>query len=360
MYWHILLTEKCNSECKYCYEKSMKEFDNGLDKKFKFDFTEPCSSEINLDKLKKFLSQDKTPVVVFYGGEPLLNISKLKEIMDKLGDSVGYCMQTNGKLLNELASEYMNNFSRILVSIDGNRERTDFNRGKGTYDKVIKNIKLIREKGFKGEIVARMTISQEFPDLFEQVKNVLDLNLFDSVHWQLDAGFYKNDFDEEKIKNFFKNYNLSVNKLVNFCVEEIKKGRVLKVYPFFGIANRLLGKDKETRIQCGAGYAGYAVTTNGKIAGCPILNNIKDFYCGNLDSKKLKEIKIEECDGCEVREICGGRCLYWRKAKLWPEKGDKMICDSIKFLIKELKKNLPSLESVDLEYEKYFGPEIIP
>ncbi|MBU3912936.1 MAG: radical SAM protein [Nanoarchaeota archaeon] len=27
MHFHIILTEKCNSQCKYCYEKSMKEFD---------------------------------------------------------------------------------------------------------------------------------------------------------------------------------------------------------------------------------------------------------------------------------------------------------------------------------------------
>ena len=367
------MTEKCNSQCRYCYEKSMKEFDNGLGEKFKFEFDVPCMSEVDSKKLKKFISQDKDAVIIFYGGEPLLNIPKIIEIMDELGNSVKYCMQTNGKLLNEFPSEYMNRLSRILVSIDGDKKRTDFNRGEGNYDKVIENIKFIKNNGYKGEIVARMTIDQDFPDLFEQVQNILELKLFDSIHWQLDVGFYKNDFEEEKMKSFFEKYNASVKKLVGFWVEEVstarctpncgvlgQTGNLLKLYPFFGIANRLLGRDKETRIQCGAGYAGYAITTNGKIAACPILNNIKDFYCGDLDSKKLKEIKIEECSDCEVKNICGGRCLYWRKAKLWPEVGDKMVCDSIKFLIKEIREILPYLENVELEYEMYFGPEIIP
>jgi len=372
MYWHILLTEKCNSECKYCYEKSMKEFDNGLDKKFKFDFSEPCSSEINLDKLKKFISQDKSPVIVFYGGEPLLNISKIKEIINGLGSSVRYCMQTNGKLLNELPKEYMDKFSRILVSIDGNKERTDFNRGTGTYDKVIENIELIKENGFKGEIVARMTISQDFSDLYEQVRNILSIQLFNSVHWQLDMGFYKNDFEEKKISKFVSDYNKSLTKLINFWADNIELGKVLKLYPFLGFFESIYSNKPVEGIRCGAGFKGYAITTSGKIAACPIMNNIQDFNCGNLDSKldDLKKINIiEPCKSCKDLGICGGRCLYMNYAKLWDENAQKYICLTIRHLISEIKRIMPwikesiddcSVTKKDFEYEQYFGPEITP
>ena len=80
MHYHILLTELCNSNCKYCYEKSLKEFDNGLDKRFKFDFLSPAKIQIDINKLKIFLSKDKNPVLIFYGGEPLLEIDKIKEM----------------------------------------------------------------------------------------------------------------------------------------------------------------------------------------------------------------------------------------------------------------------------------------
>ncbi len=53
MFWHIILTERCDSKCKYCYEKSFKEFDNELDKKFKFDFSAPESSKVDVKKLPK-------------------------------------------------------------------------------------------------------------------------------------------------------------------------------------------------------------------------------------------------------------------------------------------------------------------
>lgn len=367
MYWHLILTEKCNSECRYCYEKSMKEFDNELDKKWNFDFSAPCDWDVNINKLKEFISRDKNPVIVFYGGEPLIQIEKIKQIMDNI--PARFCMQTNGKLLHELPKDYMNKFSRILVSLDGNKERTDYNRGNGTYDKVINNLKLIRKNGYKGEIVARMTIT--FPDLFEQVKNLLRIPEIDSVHWQLDMGFYKNDYHKDKTEWFVKEYDASLSQLINLWLEEIKKGKVLKIYPFLGIFESLY-KNIPTKLRCGAGHSGYAITTKGDITTCPIMNSIKDFYVGDLNSNpsSLKEIDvIEPCTSCNYRDICGGRCLYSNRAKLWPPEGEKLICNTIIHLIEEIKRIMPEIKQLIqkqvikesyFEYEKYFGPEIIP
>lgn len=370
MHYHLILTEQCNSECRYCYEKSFQEFDNGLDKKFKFDFSAPCVSNVDVQKLKKFLLQDKEAVLIFYGGEPLLQIDRIKEIIDTLSDSpVKFRMQTNGKLLDKLPIEYLKKIEKILVSIDGDRERTDKNRGKGTYDLVIKNIQSIKKQGYCGELIARMTVAQDCPDLYEQVKFLL--KYFDSIHWQMDVGFYKFDFESKKIKKFFDSYNESVSKLVGFWIENLERGKVIRLYPFMGIVNRLIGFDKEKRIQCGAGYAGYAITTDGKVCACPIMNNINDFVAGTLNDSpsKLKKFDMDCRKKCSVGNICGGRCLYWRNAKLWPEEGEEMVCDSIRHLVKELEKNVPKIKELlekkviseeNLKYEKYFGPEIIP
>lgn len=369
MHFHIILTEKCNSNCKYCYEKSMKEFGNELEEKFEFDYSAPVDSEIDVEKLKKFILKDKNPVIIFYGGEPLVNKEKIIEIIDNI--DAEFCMQTNGKLLDELPSEYMNRFSRILVSIDGDKKRTNFNRGGETYELVLKNLKLIRAKGYKGEIIARMTISQEFPDIFEQVMHLIELKIFDSAHWQLDAGFYKFDFVEEKFKKFVEEYNKSISKLIDFWIEEMCEGKVLKLYPFIGIMRDTL-KNTKTKLRCGAGHSGYAITTNGTITTCPIMNCIKNFYIGDLESNpnKLKEISvIEPCTSCDYLDLCGGRCLYSNYAKLWPREGEELICASVKFLIDALRARKNEVEKLisdgkislkNFEYEKYFGPEIIP
>ena len=366
MYYHLLLTEECNSQCKYCYEKSMNEFDNGLEKKWKFDFSAPCKSKIEIAQLKKFVNEEDT--LIFYGGEPLLNIEKMKEIMDNIKVK-SFCMQTNGKLLNLLSKKYLKMFSKILVSLDGSKERTNFNRGEGTYEKVIENLKLIRKKGYDGEIVTRMTLS--FSDVFEQAMEIIKIKEIDSVHWQIDAGFYKHDFNEKEFFKFVIEYNDSISNLAKYWVEKMKKGKVLKLYPFLGIFESIYHSKKE-KLRCGAGYANYTITTDGKIVACPIMNNISDFYCGSLNSKQfeLKKIFVEEpCISCEYLNLCGGRCLYSNKAKLWPKRGQNLICDTVIHLIKTIEKKIPEIKELivkgkikeeDFFYEKYFGPEIIP
>lgn len=370
MYFHIILTERCNSECRYCYKKSMEEFDEELNKKFRFDYSVPVESKVKISELKKFLQKDKNPTIIFYGGEPLTNLKKLKEIMENI--DAKFCMQTNGKLLDKLPSKYMNRFSKILLSVDGDRERTDFNRGGGTYNKIMKNISLIRKNGFRGEIVARMTISftDKFTNLTKQVKHLLSVG-FDSVHWQLDAGFYKSDFNEKIFSEFVDKYNKEILELIKYWVNEMKKGRVLKIYPFLGILESLY-YNKKTKLRCGSGHSNYTITTNGKITCCPIMNSITDFYVGDLNSnpQKLKQISVTEpCTSCGYLDLCGGRCLYSNRAKLWPKRGEELICKTIKHLIDELKTKIPTIKSLiqkgivserNFEYEKYFGPEIIP
>ena len=369
MHYHIILTQLCNSQCKYCYEKSFNEFDNQLGKKFKFDFSEPDVSSLDINKLKKFLAKDKEAVLVFYGGEPLLEIDKIKQIMDKI--DVPFRMQTNGKLLDKILPEYLNKIDKILVSIDGDKERTDYNKGAGTYDQVVKNLQLIRKRGYKGELIARMTISPEFPDIYEQVLHLVSLKIFSGIHWQIDAGFYKSDFNELKFSKFVREYNKSITRLINFWIEEMTLGRVRRFYPFLAVINSML-KNEKTKLRCGAGHSGYAISTTGKIIACPIMNCIVDFEAGNLDTspKDLKKFDVGgKCLQCEIKDLCGGRCLYSNKAELWPEKGNDLICETIKHYISELKKWLPQIKKLievetilrsELEYEKYFGPEIIP
>ncbi len=345
----------------------MKEFDNSLSEKWDFEFNVPSETEVSIEKLRNFIK--KEDVIIFYGGEPLLKIDKIKEIMDAFPKNK-FCMQTNGKLLDKIHSPYLNKMSRILVSIDGNKKRTDFNRGKGTYDLVMKNIDFIRENLFRGEIVARMTLDNEIgSDICEQVKHLIETKKFDSFHWQIDAGFYEFDFNKKKFSEFVEEYNKNITKLIDYWIDNIKEGRVLKIYPFLGIFESLYFGEK-TRLRCGAGYANYTIATNGKIVACPIMNNIKNFQCGNLDSNKLKEISvIEPCSSCEYLDICGGRCLYSNYAKLWPKEGQELICKTIIHLINSIKDKIPEIKEVldkeivkieDFSYEKYFGPEIIP
>lgn len=343
----------------------MKE-ENDLNKRFEFDFNVPDNLEVDIEKIKKFIGKDKEAIIIFYGGEPLLQIEKIMKIVDEI--KVPFRMQTNGLLLDKLPREYLNKIEKILISIDGDETVTDKNRGEGTYKKVISNINKIKDLGYEGELIARMTLSR--PDIFEQSKKLFALG-FRSLHWQIDAGFYKCDYDEKKFNLFVEEYKKSLSKLIEYWITELKKQNFLRIYPLIGIVESIL-KNQETELRCGAGHSGYAITTDGKIVACPIMNCFEYFVAGDLNSnpKELKKFRIKgECLNCSYKKLCGGRCLYWNYTNLWPKKGDEKICETIKFLINCLEKRIPEIKNLiaekklsekDFEYEKYFGPEIIP
>ena len=137
-----------------------------------------------LDTLKQFIEHDDNAVVAFYGGEPLLRIETMKRIIQMV-NAKHFVLQTNGLHLNEVGST-VHKLDTILVSIDGRKEVNDAYRGEGNYDQVIRNVNWLRHNGYGGELIARMVASVR-TDIFRDVTHLLSLNLFDYVHWQIDA-----------------------------------------------------------------------------------------------------------------------------------------------------------------------------
>jgi len=104
-------------------------------------------------------------------------------------DNVGaehFVVQTNGTLYRSLEPRYWLRFSTVLLSVDGREELTDKHRGRGVYHRVIEAAKHLRESGFKGDLVARMTVTED-TDIYLDVTHLLSTGLFTNVHWQLDV-----------------------------------------------------------------------------------------------------------------------------------------------------------------------------
>ncbi|NHJ39664.1 MAG: 4Fe-4S cluster-binding domain-containing protein, partial [Asgard group archaeon] len=159
MNYFIILTRTCNLKCNYC----------GEDATFKYL---PIDIAYHIKSLEDFIKKDNSEITIqFYGGEPLLRISLMQMIMDSIENVKHWSVQTNAINLHKLPKDYLNKFSAILVSIDGRIDVTDYNRGEGVYNKIIKNCILTRERGFKGDLIARMTISEN-SDIFEDVKHL--------------------------------------------------------------------------------------------------------------------------------------------------------------------------------------------
>ena len=353
----------------------MEDFDEDFGD-FDLDYSLPKKANYDWKLLAGFCRKDADCVLTFYGGEPLLNIEGLRQIMDTV-KAKHFMMQTNGLLLDRLEPEYVNRFHTILVSIDGEEALTDYYRGKGTFRKVVDNLKLITKNGFKGELIARVTVMEQ-TDIYKQITWLLNNGefSFSSVHWQLNAGFWGNDFARRNFKQWSENnYMPGVEKLAGYWVDTMEtQGTVLRLYPLLGIASSFLLGKEPSLLRCGGGWINYAVQTDGYIIPCPTMWGMKKYYLGHIadaDPLRLGKVFVKDapCTECDILGVCGGRCLYANITKRWNNDAYGTVCNTVRSLVNAVETELPRIRRLirdgkvslsDFEFLRYNGCEIIP
>lgn len=332
----MILTKECNLLCSYC--------GGGSD-------TPPREIRYSLADLKSFLSLDRDPVLEFYGGEPLLRIRTMENIMDALPGR--FVLQTNGIFLDRIETKYLNKLHTILVSVDGTKEVTDSGRGEGVYDRVMMNTELVRSQGFRGDLVARMTVRQG-TDIFENVGHLLSKGLFDHIHWQLDFGMFweAGMYTEPRIADWLARYNSGVSALVRLWVEEMSRSkRVLGIVPFIGVMDSLLSGEK-SRLRCGSGVDFFAIMPDGRISACPVSIDFDFSIVGSVfDSSPAtlggKALLGEPCTSCEIFDVCGGRCLFVNRCQgMLRKDGYPYICSTVRHLVDQLRGVLPEVRAL--------------
>ncbi len=360
MNYHVVLTRRCNLNCEYCHGGE----ETGPETEIQY----------SLEDLLKFISKDDDPQLMFYGGEPTLRIGLIQQMMDLVPDA-RFMLQTNGLLLHKIPEKYIKRIHSILVSIDGPREVTNGYRSKGVYDRVLTNVRWLRKIGYQGDVVARMAVSQR-SDIHRDVTHLLDLRdpSFDHVHWQLnvvwDAEGNWIDFD-----SWMRNsYRPGIERLVERWVNKMRDGILEGIVPFLPVTYTLL-TGKTSLLRCGSGLDTFAIHTNGTIGVCPISPDWEFSIVGDIHTTHPKDIRNimtvdEPCPSCEEYGVCGGRCLFANKQRLWGNDGFEKICDSVKYLISTLRGNLDRIREnlrvggIDIErlnYPEYNnGCEIIP
>jgi len=288
-----------------------------------------------------------------------------------------YMIQTNGLLLDRVEPRLLAMFHTILASIDGTREVTDAERGEGVYERVIRNSRLVRERGFNGDLVARMTVEQG-TNVYENVRHLVGTGIYDHIHWQLNFGmFWKSEDDRSSgVAEWITQYNSDVSKLVGWWMSEMRDShRVPGIVPFLGVTNTLL-TGKGTTLRCGSGIDSFTVMPDGRVSACPVavdfdFSIVGSIFEGDPDSLCGKAAIGEPCLSCDIYHICGGRCLFVNRSQwMLIDEGYSRICGTVKHLIGELRGVLPgiralidegSIRTSDFDYPRLTnGCEIIP
>ncbi|EET02319.1 AstB/chuR-related protein [Giardia duodenalis ATCC 50581] len=336
MIYFIFCSADCNLACSYCGNSPE-------------DLCMPVKPTYEFEKLAEFIAGDDDPVFVFYGGEPLLNRPYVCRVMDRFPDAT-FVLQSNCTLLYDLPTPYLKRFACILLSIDGRPETVDAYRGEGVYEKIEKNIKDARSRGYTGPIVARMACSLN-TDIYKDVHYLMYESplKFDAVYWQLDV-----EWDSPmnaRWGNFEiwmrQTYMPGVDKLFKEWREGLEHGDVKVIVPFNTITEAYLdcnvidGADpsvpRRGYLRCSAGHKAVSITTDGRVLACPVASGECWNNLGKLSDQRTsllgKKTVGGTCDICEVREVCGGRCLYANQTLWWGDDGHALVCELNKHLI---------------------------
>jgi uncharacterized protein len=220
------VTDFCNLNCSYC---GLGELYENTDSRNSKNIN--IHSAINLLKYVFELRDDKDTqrlVIGFYGGEPLLNIRFIKQIVEVVHSlkaekelEIGYIMTTNATLIDKYIDFLVANNFRTLVSLDGNEENNSYRifrkNNKNSFSKIIENIDMIQ---------------RDYPEYFDSNINfnavLHDRNSVKSVYEFIYNRYHKipqisplnpNDVDPDK-EDIFKNMRHSVRESETEYIKE--------------------------------------------------------------------------------------------------------------------------------------------
>ena len=148
---HILPTQKCNLQCKYCYT------DSSPEKNF-----ENCCDYVN--KVAKLVNGLPITVIHIEGGEPLL-YEEIFDLIRVLKRKDKLYLVTNGYLITEKTAMQLkeSGLQNIIVSLDYANEKFDIDK-----KACIQSLKILNNVGFLPEISVAMTKNniEEMESLF--------------------------------------------------------------------------------------------------------------------------------------------------------------------------------------------------
>ncbi len=338
------VTDACNLKCKYC---GFGEYYDNYDKREKKNLSITRAKTL-LNYLAKFWqsplnTSHKTKITLgFYGGEPLLNMDCIKEIvayskeLASARNTFTFRMTTNALLVEKYMDFLVENGFGLLLSLDGNKQNNGyrvFQNGTEAYDEIFRNV---------------MALKAKYPDFFERQVNfnvvLHNKNSVSEVH-----KYFKENFDKiptlseispigirhDKKEEFLKMYQNSLASLSlskdHLTLEKEMFARLPNIKTLCGIINGCSGhcfKDyrellystrNQKRVPTGTCLPfskKLFLSVNGKLLPCERIGH--QYYFGTVDEEKV-HLDVEKvsrqsnnyfdkirskCFTCYKAEIC--------------------------------------------------------
>lgn len=278
----VVLSELCNLDCSYC----------DMDKTSKLSINEDLYLQ-EFNKLRKKYPNEIIKID-FFGGEPLLQLDKVKYIIANLNDNnVKLFMPTNGLVLTQDKLNYLlSNNVEISLSFDGLWQDTNRKQltGRGTLSQYHNKKEL-----FKGLKCHTMITKGNYNLLENHLYIVNNFGLIPEMALVRDRGTW----DFESVIKLQK----GIQELIDWYINNTNES--MPFYILFYLRHFLLYESKRVTIDtCGAGTNLFSFSEN-KVTPCNRFKNDDDAV------KAIPEYtKMSVCDTCAVKNYCKKGCLY--------------------------------------------------
>ncbi|MBQ9412612.1 MAG: thioether cross-link-forming SCIFF peptide maturase [Oscillospiraceae bacterium] len=319
----------CNLNCAYCFasqgrfhgERALMSFEVGKQA---------------LDYLMEHSGRRKNLEVDFFGGEPLMNFSVVKELVayarsaeTARGKRFRFTLTTNGLGIDDEVIDFCNReMHNVVLSLDGRKEVHDRFRvdhgGNGSYDRVVPKFqKLVAARGGKNYYM-RGTFTHFNPDFTADVLHMADLGFTElSMEPVVCAPDDPNALTPADIETVKQQYEALALEMLR----RKREGRPITFYHYMldltggpCIYKRLSG--------CGSGTEYMAVTPWGDLYPCHQFVGEEDWKLGDVwqgvTNTALREqfracnvCARPECAKCWARLWCSGGCA----ANAWHASG---------------------------------------
>lgn len=317
-------TDRCNSHCPYCYVPA----------DIRKNGTQMTQEQLfkSLDKISEYFSSigaKKKPVIIFHASEPLLAKDILFAAIKEYSHTFKFGLQTNATLLKEHDVAFLK-AQRVGVGISldsaspaiNNRTRPDA-KGKGNFHQALKAIEWF--DGYPGLNVISTMTKYNITGLAALVKFLhrkrVPCVLFNPIRFTQKYSLAVKPDEVQMTKNFLKAVDTAI-KLTR------ESGRGIIVANFTNIILGIIAPEARRMMcdisPCGGGRCFLTVTASGEMVPCGEFIGVKGFSGGNIlngagikeamVSKPFQQIreryveKIEDCNSCSYRNICGAPC----------------------------------------------------
>ncbi len=291
----IVLTEKCNLSCVYCWQSHQE--------RTTFNYSRVSQTLMNL--LKSF-NGTKRICIHFFGGEPLLAFSVIQQLTSEVNqlwkinnwpsDYLIFEATTNGTLFNNEVKIWFNQNKNVipLLSLDGTPEMHNKNRC-NSFDLISQNLPFFRSYGNP----VKMTISQY--TIGEMAEGIIFIH---SIGLECNAGIVlENVWGSTKEKlDYLKIFEHQISQLVDFYLHnpEITRSTI------FPILDRVHtpAKPNFSSQGCGMGKNITSIDPDGRTYPC---QRATEFFKKEHNQKPALErtyLKPEKCLKCPFVFLC--------------------------------------------------------